>query len=120
MNAHCQLYRHFDADGKLLYVGISINSVARLVQHRSVAEWFPLIRTITVESFFDRKTAERAELDAILKEKPRFNQRGAAPEPGKIRRRAHPLQANPNFAFEQAMAMLQPDRLNKPRPAKHP
>lgn len=29
-----ELYRHFAADGCLLYVGISLSAVARLTQHR--------------------------------------------------------------------------------------
>lgn len=29
----CQLYRHYDPAGALLYIGISLSAVARLSQH---------------------------------------------------------------------------------------
>jgi hypothetical protein len=35
-----ELYRHYDAEGNLLYVGISLNSVVRLTQHRQASGWF--------------------------------------------------------------------------------
>src|SRR5438067_656371 len=37
-----QLYRHFDADGTLLYVGISLSALQRLRGHRA-AEWIDRI-----------------------------------------------------------------------------
>ena len=39
----CALYRHFAADGSLLYVGISLSALNRLGQHKQNAEWFDKI-----------------------------------------------------------------------------
>lgn len=66
------LYRYKDASGALLYVGISINAVARLGQHRK-KDWFPLIATISVERFETYAEAEIAELKAICNEQPIHN-----------------------------------------------
>ena len=66
------LYRHFDAYGDLLYVGISLSAVARLAQHKS-APWFQDITDIKVEWFDDREDAEIAEIQAIRTEFPEHN-----------------------------------------------
>lgn len=67
------LYRHFDAGGRLLYVGISVNALARLAGHKSNSEWFSQIATVTVEHFSRRRDAEKAERRAIREEKPEHN-----------------------------------------------
>lgn len=67
------LYRHFDAAGNLLYVGISLNAVARLAQHRREAHWFDSIARIDVEWHPSRCAAETAERAAILAERPAHN-----------------------------------------------
>ena len=66
------LYRYRDASGSLLYVGISINAVARLGQHRG-KDWFPMIAAISVERFDTYDEAQAAELKAICNEKPIHN-----------------------------------------------
>lgn len=67
------LYRHFDKAGKLLYVGISLSTSVRLLQHRNNSQWFNEIATITIEKFEDRKSAAKAEKEAIRSEAPRYN-----------------------------------------------
>lgn len=67
------LYRHFDADGKLLYVGVSLSSVKRLMEHRSSSHWFPDISTVTIEKFPSREEVLQAERRAILEENPIHN-----------------------------------------------
>jgi excisionase family DNA binding protein len=67
------LYRHFDKDGNLLYVGISINFLVRLSQHRDVSFWFSKIAEVKVEKFETRRMALEAETAAILKENPAHN-----------------------------------------------
>jgi hypothetical protein len=81
-----ELYRHFDAAGKLLYVGISLSTVVRLAQHRLESEWFDRVVHITIERFPTRIEAMIAERVAILKEAPECNKarwtinpEGAAP-----------------------------------------
>lgn len=67
------LYRHFDKDGRLLYVGISLNAVARLAQHRGVAHWFRSIARIEIEWHPTREDACAAEIEAIREELPMHN-----------------------------------------------
>lgn len=69
------LYRHWSDRGTLLYVGISINAVARQSQHRD-KPWFPRIAKITIERFETYAEAEEAELRAICYEGPIHNVKG--------------------------------------------
>lgn len=71
-----QLYRHFDKEGILLYVGISYNTLTRLNQHKRTAHWFKDIVNVTIEQFETRKEVEEAELIAIRTEKPKYNIKG--------------------------------------------
>lgn len=71
-----QLYRHFDSEGQLLYVGISINALERSLERykqHSGTEWFPSVAKITVTDFQSRDEALEAEAKAIKAEKPKFN-----------------------------------------------
>jgi predicted GIY-YIG superfamily endonuclease len=67
------LYRYFDAEGRLLYVGISFSAVARASQHRSEKGWWPDVATMTVERHDTRAEALAAEAIAIRTEKPLHN-----------------------------------------------
>lgn len=67
------LYRHFDENGCLLYIGISLNVVGRLSQHREHSGWYRQIRSVSVESFPTRQDAVAAERAAIKMERPKFN-----------------------------------------------
>jgi hypothetical protein len=67
------LYRHFDENGNLLYVGISLSAVARLVQHRGRSGWFPRIARVEIERHSSRHEALEAERNAITQERPMFN-----------------------------------------------
>ena len=69
------LYRHYNAEGKLLYVGISLNHLARLTQHRSSAHWYEDIVQVTIEWFATRDEAENAEQMAIIGENPLHNEK---------------------------------------------
>lgn len=69
----CQLYRHFDAEGRLLYVGISLSAVERLKQHVSRSGWSAEIASITVETHADREAAMKAEREAVERERPLYN-----------------------------------------------
>lgn len=72
MGNKCTLYRHFDAGGALLYVGISKNALCRLQGH-SGAIWYDDLATVTVEHFGTRGEACEAEWRAIHSEKPTHN-----------------------------------------------
>ena len=67
------LYRYFNNAGELLYVGISINAIYRLGQHKENAEWFELIDRIEIEKFDSLKLALAAEKSAIKTERPLHN-----------------------------------------------
>lgn len=67
------LYRHFDDEGRLLYVGISLSPTYRLSQHRVSSAWFVRISRVEVEWFDDRGSAMAAEKHAIKSEKPEYN-----------------------------------------------
>lgn len=59
------LYRHYDADKNLLYVGISLNTAQRLYQHMRDSKWASGISSIEVERFPSRQEALIAEEAAI-------------------------------------------------------
>lgn len=73
MKSPAQLYRHFNAAGQLLYIGISLAAIQRLGQHRENARWFRSIARIEIENFPDWESAAAAEVEAIEKEKPLHN-----------------------------------------------
>ena len=67
------LYRQYDIEGDLLYVGISLSGIARTQQHRQTAHWYKDIATITFEKFHTREEALEAERKAIRTEMPLYN-----------------------------------------------
>lgn len=67
------LYRHFSANGELLYVGISCKPITRLKQHEHDSGWASEIARVEIERFETRAAAMAAEREAIKKEKPRHN-----------------------------------------------
>jgi hypothetical protein len=73
------LYRFYDADGALLYVGISINAAMRARQHRQGASWWPLVARMEVEHLHvTRRQIEQIELLVIREERPLHNILGVA------------------------------------------
>lgn len=67
------LYRHYDKNGMLLYVGVSQSFVQRTKQHLRLSHWSDDIATIKIERFETRDAAFWAEVDAIATEKPLYN-----------------------------------------------
>lgn len=67
------LYRHFSAEGILLYVGISMSVPQRTSQHARSQPWFIDVVRIDIQWFDNRRDALRAERAAIKKERPLFN-----------------------------------------------
>lgn len=72
-NQTCHLYRHFDKSGNILYIGVSVSILHRILQHRNNSTWFPGTGNITIEEFPSRSLAEQAERIAIRKEQPPHN-----------------------------------------------
>jgi hypothetical protein len=80
------LYRHYDAKGRLLYVGISLAAIERLRCHRTNSPWFGKIARIEIKAFGTRKAALAAETHAIKEERPIHNRAGApSPRIGQTR-----------------------------------
>lgn len=69
------LYRFYDRDDELLYVGISLSAVARASQHKATQPWWHEVARMDVEHLLtdDRVVAELAERRAIETEHPRHN-----------------------------------------------
>lgn len=68
-----ELYRYFDKDGRLLYVGVSLNTLQRAIQHRGSADWWAMAERIEIKRYRTRKLAFAAERRAIKRERPQFN-----------------------------------------------
>ncbi|MFJ7525154.1 GIY-YIG nuclease family protein [Streptomyces griseus] len=73
------LYRLFDAQDTLLYVGIAEDPKKRWAQHAADKAWWPQVSRRDVEWLSDRGLAEEAERSAIEAENPIHNTRHAAP-----------------------------------------
>ena len=67
------LYRFFDANDELLYVGISMTPWERFRQHRQDKSWWVDIRKTTMEPYPSRAAVMAAERTAIIEERPRYN-----------------------------------------------
>lgn len=73
------LYRRRDADGVLLYVGITDRLPDRSRWHERHSAWAPFVTSRTTEWFASRRDAEAAEKAAIKAERPLFNRQHADP-----------------------------------------
>lgn len=71
--SRCTLYRLFDADSNLLYVGIATNPQARFRTHRGDKAWWPAVASVTLTEFATRSDAAAAEKEAIRNESPLHN-----------------------------------------------
>ncbi len=67
------LYRLYDADDGLLYVGITNQWVRRESEHSRDKAWWSEVHRISHEVYPDRPTAMAAEKAAIRSERPVFN-----------------------------------------------
>lgn len=86
------LYRFYDAHGRLLYIGITSRLGRRLHEHAKTKAWQRDAATITVQHFATRQDAERAERTAIETEYPAHNiTHNQQPGPGAI----SPIPARP-------------------------
>jgi hypothetical protein len=70
-----RLYRWYDEDDRLLYVGISNEPATRALTHLRGSRWtdFAVRMELDPASFPDRPTALEAEAEAIRQERPIFN-----------------------------------------------
>lgn len=70
------LYRYFDKDGQLLYVGITKSLFNRQDQHSRTQPWWNDVASATFEHFDDRDIALAFEEQAIYSEWPLYNKAG--------------------------------------------
>lgn len=67
------LYRFFDEEGNLLYVGISHSWSQRFHQHERSSSWFKHVASATFAKYPNREAVELAERIAIETENPIYN-----------------------------------------------
>jgi hypothetical protein len=85
------LYRAYDAQGHLLYVGITGCVSQRFMDgHQHSAPWWMDLAALTVASYPDQESARAAEREAIKKEKPLWNIDGS-PDAAAVRLNAWAL-----------------------------
>ena len=67
------LYRMFNDDGELLYVGITSRRWQRWREHEKSQPWIQEATVFRWQGFYSRTAVERAERDSIREEKPKYN-----------------------------------------------
>lgn len=77
MRAHAvgpaTVYRYFDAERRLLYVGVTQQHLKRRVQHHIRSGWYRLVVDVSFERHPTRYLAVQAERRAIESESPIHN-----------------------------------------------
>ncbi len=67
------LYRMFNSERELLYVGITNNLFGRFAGHSGDKEWFHEIAYATFKHYPNRREVDKAETAAIRRENPKYN-----------------------------------------------
>lgn len=67
------VYRLYDVDGNLLYVGVAVNGYARLDAHKRYMHWWPLVARVVMTRYENRRVALAVEAVAIRDENPIHN-----------------------------------------------
>jgi predicted GIY-YIG superfamily endonuclease len=68
------LYRLYDKDGALLYVGVTLHAAERFIHHRCPStRWSAAVARVEVQLFGNQESALHGEAWAIATEKPKFN-----------------------------------------------
>lgn len=73
------LYRWWDSDGRLLYVGKSVSVFKRISEHRRGSAFFAEAAHMTLERFGSAELLNQAEINAIRAERPDYNKQYAIP-----------------------------------------
>ena len=71
------LYRFFDQEERLLYVGVAFDPEARWKDHATFKPWWPLVARRVVEWHDSRTEALIAEAETIRAERPLHNIKGS-------------------------------------------
>jgi predicted GIY-YIG superfamily endonuclease len=91
----CGLYRFYDANRALLYVGISRNLADRWNWHRCKTAWYSRARYVALSFYPQREDAFRSEAAAIRTQNPLFNTQRYKPHLSKKRSGDDSLHAPP-------------------------
>jgi predicted GIY-YIG superfamily endonuclease len=67
------LYRFYDVDGSLLYIGVTQRGEERFADHRKRKAWWPEVAATTRQVYGTRADVLTAERHAIYREKPKYN-----------------------------------------------
>lgn len=67
------VYRFYNPEDLLLYVGMSENVICRILTHKSDKQWFSEIATIKISKFSSKAEMLEAERRAIASEHPLYN-----------------------------------------------
>lgn len=73
MSTPTSVYRYLDAEGRLIYVGITNRGMLRQNEHNTHARWWRYVVSQEVEHYDDRETAARRERYLIERHRPPFN-----------------------------------------------
>jgi predicted GIY-YIG superfamily endonuclease len=75
--SECVVYRAYNRQGRLLYVGMTGNLYRRMQTHRKESKWWRYCRCVVERHFDSRQAAAVAERAAIREEHPIFNRQFA-------------------------------------------
>jgi hypothetical protein len=67
------LYRHFDMEGSLLYIGVTRHPLRRTAARERHSPWWVMVADVTFISFPTRSAARAAETAAIVADRPPHN-----------------------------------------------
>jgi DNA-binding XRE family transcriptional regulator len=102
------LYRFFDADDRLLYVGITENPVIRAGGHRLSSPWWTQAVRMTMERFGTRVEAWEAETRAITDECPLYNRSGITIRRANTERKLRVIRPKVVFVVDSASVVPEP------------
>lgn len=74
------VYRAFDSEDRLLYVGATVGLRTRLRGHSKSSPWWLFHSYVVIDRFESHPAALEAEAKAIATEHPRWNVDGRSPE----------------------------------------
>lgn len=67
------VYKHYDTDGRLLYIGSTRKFPSRTMEHEAASRWYRLVAQIKIEKFESMSDALARERELIELKKPPFN-----------------------------------------------
>ena len=85
------VYRLYDINGRLLYIGRTDNWPRRRHEHEQDKPWWPQVRQIALAQFHTLEQTAQAEATAIKREYPTHNKIGHAQPAGSIIDRSAPI-----------------------------